>query len=141
MSTAIPSHLRRLVVKRADGRCEYCGLSQTGQEATFHIDHVVPLREGGQTLADNLALACVSCSLRKGARLMSVDPATGKTTPLFNPRRDSWSDHFRWEGHHLLGLTEVGRATVEALDLNRPVILALRAEQEALGRQPRPQSP
>ncbi|PSR17345.1 hypothetical protein C8255_13025 [filamentous cyanobacterium CCP3] len=64
--TKIPASLRELVVKRADNRCEYCGISQLGQVATFHIDHVIPAVAGGETTAENLALACVSCSLRKG---------------------------------------------------------------------------
>jgi len=62
----LPAELRRLVIQRAAGRCEYCGLSQEGQEATFHIDHVIPVAVGGQTVAENLALACVSCSLVVG---------------------------------------------------------------------------
>ena len=70
----IPANLRRQVIKRAANCCEYCGLAQTGQQATFHIDHVVPVVAGGQSTSENLALACVSCSLRKGARLVTVDP-------------------------------------------------------------------
>src|SRR6201999_1385800 len=61
----ISATLHAEVVLRAGNRCEYCGLSQLGQEAAFHIDHVVPRAEGGPTVASNLALACVSCSLRK----------------------------------------------------------------------------
>jgi len=38
----IPALLCRLVVARAGDRCEYCGLSQQGQEARFHVDHVIP---------------------------------------------------------------------------------------------------
>jgi len=41
MSRVSPE-LRAAIVQRARNRCEYCGLSQLGQEATFHIDHVVP---------------------------------------------------------------------------------------------------
>ena len=74
----IPANLRRQVITRAANCCEYCGLAQTGQEATFHIDHVVPVVAGGQSTSENLALACVSCSLRKGARLVTVDPHTGE---------------------------------------------------------------
>ena len=48
---AIPANLRRQVVKRATNCCEYCGLAQTGQEATFHVDHVVPVVAGGQSTA------------------------------------------------------------------------------------------
>jgi hypothetical protein len=64
---AIPAALRRLVVQRVENRCEYCKLSQAGQTATFHIDHVTPVAAGGPTTADNLALACVACSLHKAA--------------------------------------------------------------------------
>jgi len=54
--SAIPAFLRRLVLRRAAGRCEYCRLSQAGQEATFHIDHIIPLADNGATTADNLDL-------------------------------------------------------------------------------------
>src|SRR5271166_4699354 len=64
----IPANLRRQVIERAANCCEYCGLAQTGQEATFHVDHIVPVVAGGQSTLENLALACVSCSLRKSAR-------------------------------------------------------------------------
>ena len=138
---SIPAELRRLVIPRAEGRCEYCRLSQEGQEATFHIDHIVPVVAGGLTEADNLALACVSCSLRKAARLTVPDPQSGKQVPLFNPRRDHWQDHFRWEGVHLRGRTPTGRATVAALDMNRVLILAIRREEAALGRHPAEEPP
>src|ERR1700757_5097656 len=87
---AIPANLRRQVIKRAANCCEYCGLAQTGQEATFHVDHVVPVVAGGQSTLENLALACVSCSLRKSARLVWVDSHTGEEAVLFDPRRDLW---------------------------------------------------
>ncbi len=104
----------------------------------FHVDHAVPAKAGGQTVAENLALACVSCSLRKAARETAVDPESGGNVTLFNPRRDAWQDHFAWEGVRLLGLTAVGRATVEALNMNRPLILAIRGEEAALSRHPSP---
>ncbi|MFY9570770.1 MAG: HNH endonuclease signature motif containing protein, partial [Blastocatellia bacterium] len=79
-------------------------ISQAGQEATFHIDHVIPYASGGLTVDNNLALACVSCSLRKGARRTAVDPRTGTEVRIFNPRRDDWSEFFSWEGLRLSGL-------------------------------------
>ncbi len=68
----IPDRLRQLVIERANNRCEYCGLAQVGQAATFHVDHVIPIAAGGETVEENLALACVSCSLRKGAKRQVV---------------------------------------------------------------------
>lgn len=64
---AILQTLRDRVILRAGNRCECCGLSQVGQEATFHVDHIVPVADHGTTEEGNLALACVSCSLKKGA--------------------------------------------------------------------------
>ena len=128
--------LRQLVVRRSNNRCEYCQLAQTGQEATFHIDHVTPVTAGGLTDAGNLALSWVSCSLRKGSRQRAVDPHTGQQVSLFNPRQDIWSEHFEWRRVRLIGLTPTGRATIEALCLNRPLILEIRKEEDALGRFP-----
>jgi len=135
MSDVSPG-LREEVTLRAGNRCEYCGLSQVGQEATFHIDHVVPRTAGGETTSDNLALACVSCSLRKWARQTGIDPDTGAEVPLFNPRTESWTDHFRWDGERVSPLTPTGRGTVDTLAMNRPLIIAIRAEESARGRHP-----
>jgi hypothetical protein len=128
--------LRRAVIRRAAERCEYCGLAQEGQEAAFHIDHIVPLNDNGETTLSNLALACVSCSLRKGAATHESDPLTGNATPLFHPRKDLWSDHFRWNDVEVVALTAKGRATIERLKLNRPLIIALRQEEKLRGRHP-----
>ncbi len=46
--------------------------------------------------------------------------------------------HFQWEGVMVVGLTEVGRVTIEALDMNRPLILAIREEEAILGRHLKP---
>jgi hypothetical protein len=134
--TDVSRHLHAEVVRRANRRCEYCGLSQLGQEATFHIDHVTPRVAGGRTTSENLALACVSCSLRKGAKLTAGDPGTGAETPLFNPRLQAWAEHFRWEGELVVPLTAAGRATVAALAMNRPLIVAIRREETIRGRHP-----
>ena len=134
----VPAALHDDVVLRAGDRCEYCGLSQAGQEATFHIDHVVPRAAGGPTAAANLALACVSCSLRKGARQAAPDPETGEDAPLFSPRAQAWTDHFRWAGAAVTPLTPTGRATAAALAMNRPLAVAIRLEEAERGRHPPP---
>ena len=137
MSRYIPRRLARDVRLRACGVCEYCLLSQDSQEATFHVDHIEPRSRGGDTSFDNLALACVSCSLRKAARHRARDPRNRKLAALYNPRSDDWGDHFaltkRWR---LRGRTPVGRATIEALGMNRAAIIAIRSELVRLGRYP-----
>jgi hypothetical protein len=137
MSAHIPRRFIREVRERAGNCCEYCRLPQDSQEATFHVDHVLPRSHGGPTVLQNLALACVACSLRKAARRYARDPRTGKQVPLFDPRRERWSDHFaftkRWK---VRGRSPVGRATVEALGINRPAIVAIRTELALLERFP-----
>lgn len=52
------------------GACSYCaGPINTG----YHIDHVVPLSRGGGNGRDNIALACPSCNLSKGSKLLVVE--------------------------------------------------------------------
>ncbi len=133
----IPISMQRRVRDRAGDRCEYCLLVQDRQEATFHVDHVVPRSAGGATEMGNLALACVSCSLRKGARLRVIDPQSGEATRVFHPRESLWRDHFLLTAAmQIVGRTAEGRATVEALKLNRPVAVAIRAEEHVRGRYP-----
>ncbi|MFT3880835.1 MAG: HNH endonuclease signature motif containing protein [Gemmatales bacterium] len=130
--------LKEQVIKRAGNRCEYCLLSQVAQEATFHVDHVIPRVLGGPTSLDNLALACVSCSLRKWAKETAIDPNTGQAVPLYNPRAHRWGDHFRWSADIVIPLTNTGRATVSSLAMNRSIMLSIRHEEATRGRHPPP---
>ena len=132
----IPLRLRDEVVRRAGERCEYCHLSQRGQEATFHIDHVVPRVAGGANAVENLALACVSCSLRKSSTQFAADPESEEEVPLFHTRVHIWAEHFAWAGELVVAQTAIGRATVSALAMNRPLIVAIRQEEAELGRHP-----
>ena len=136
--SVIPASLRVYVTLRAGYRCEYCGLAQAGQEAAFHMDHIIPRTAGGETSDQNLALACVSCSLRKSSRQVAVDPDSGTEVSLFNPRVQEWGEHFRWDGEKVVGLTPYGRATVTTLAMNRPLIVAIRQEEAIRGRHPQP---
>lgn len=133
---AVSLALRQQVIARAGNRCEYCGLSQDSQEAAFHVDHVVPRSANGPTTMENLALACVSCSLRKGARQFGPDPQTGQPASLLNPRQQSWRDHFEWIRGYVVGRSPTARATILALVMNRPLAVAIREEEEFRGRQP-----
>jgi hypothetical protein len=134
--SSLPARLRRQVVHRARGRCEYCGLAQERQDLTFHLDHIIPRSVGGELSIDNLALACASCSVRKQARRSAKDQETGRVVRLFHPRQQRWADHFQWDGVLIHGLTPSGRQTVSTLHMNRELIRAIRAEETARGRHP-----
>src|SRR5260370_40175444 len=122
--------LAAMVVARAGSRCEYCRMLQALQGGKFHIEHIVPSSRGGPTELTNLALACPSCNLRKSDRLECTDPKSGKTGPLFHPRRHLWRNHFQWRRYKVIGRTGIGRATVAFLDLNQPRRIAIRKAEE-----------
>ena len=93
-------------------------MHQSLQGATFHVEHVVPQSEGGADSLDNLCLACPSCNLHKSNRTTTLDPASGQIVPLFRPGSMHWGEHFEWTGFLVVGRTAIGRATIEALELN-----------------------
>ena len=117
---AVTATARQIVRERAAFRCEYCHADERWQFIRFTLDHVIPQSAAGNDDADNLALACRNCNERRGNRTEAVDPQTQAIVPLFNPRFDQWDEHFTWssDGIRLIGITAVGRATIERLDIN-----------------------
>ena len=120
--------LRDKVVQRAGGRCEYCKSLRSNAIHAFHIDHIIPSGSGGSSDSDNLALSCGGCNSAKGNRMSGTDPVSGIDTPLFHPRKQLWQDHFHWSGDLLevVGISPIGRATVEQLRLNREGLVNMR---------------
>lgn len=123
---------RAAVRERAGQCCEYCQRRQINSPLIpLQIEHIIPRKHGGSDDLDNLALACAECNLHKGSNLTGIDPETNQIEPLYHPRREPWSAHFRWDGVCIVGLTPTGRTTVRVLDLNsserRRVRLASRA--------------
>jgi hypothetical protein len=104
----------------------------------FEMEHIVPLVHGGTNELNNIAFSCGGCNQFKGAKIESVDPLTQQTVRLFHPRRDAWQTHFQWiSGFSLVeGITPIGRATVECLQLNRNGCVNLRIALVAFGVHP-----
>ncbi len=95
--SSIPAALRQLTSDRAEGKCEYCLIHQDFSIYSHEIDHIIAVKHGGQTIAENLALSCLPCNRHKGSDLATFDPVSGEIVPLFNPRTQVWSEHFRLE--------------------------------------------
>lgn len=125
--------LAELVWGRAQHRCEYCRMPQSCDELPFEVDHIVAEQHGGKTVSGNLALACFPDNHHKGPNLGGIDPKTGNRVWLFNPRRQNWARHFRWNGPILVGRTAVGRATVAVLQINLAHRIRHRAQLIAEG--------
>lgn len=124
----VPAWLRERVALQARGRCGYCLTAELVTGAPLAVDHLVPEALGEPTEEGNLWLGCNQCNLHRGDRVAARDPLTEAWAPLFNPRRQVWAEHFRWTpaGDEIVGLTPVGRATVQALQLNRPLLARAR---------------
>jgi hypothetical protein len=131
------------VRQRAKFLCEYCHASEQWQYVSFTVDHVIPLTKGGANSIDNLALACFHCNRQKSDKLKAFDEQSLSEVSLFNPRTDSWPEHFIWSTDTLLiiGFTPTGRATVVALAFNRARIINIRAADREIGRHPPPDDP
>jgi hypothetical protein len=101
----------------------------------MQVDHIDP--DGGDDL-DNLCLACWNCNNHKHQATRAVDPDTGTEVPLFDPRKQVWSDHFEWTGNATVvqGLTATGRATVLRLKMNRPSLIFARSRWVSGGYHP-----
>lgn len=110
--------LRTPVWERAGSRCEYCQLPQEYADAPHEVDHIIAEKHRGLTEPDNLALACFACNNHKGPNIAGIDPVSGEIVRLFHPRQDRWNEHFTWTGPQLIGLTPIGRATVQVLEIN-----------------------
>lgn len=128
MASYVPVALRQQVRADAGKRCGYCCSSETLTGMPLEIEHIIPEAAGGLTVRENLWLACHRCNEYKGDRTQVDDPFTGERVALFNPRTQRWGEHFTWtlDGTQVVGLTSVGRATVEALQLNNQYVVAAR---------------
>jgi hypothetical protein len=129
------SDLASEVRRRAAGRCEYCHIPEAAFRRPFHIEHIIAKQHGGSTPLDNLALACWVCNLKKGPNLTGIDPESGEISPLFDPRKDRWEEHFTLIvgrnarlGVEIRGRTALGRTTVRVLDMNSETRKRIRHE-------------
>ena len=126
--------VRQLVWQRAGDRCEYCRLPQAAAPAfTFHVEHIRARQHGGGDEPSNLALACPDCNRHKGPNLGAIDPETRAVVSLFHPREHLWNEHFAMVGARIEGITAVGRATAELLDMNNDERVEMRAELQDCG--------
>jgi hypothetical protein len=125
--TYISNELRRQIIARAAGCCEYCLLPASVAFLLPHeVDHVIAEKHNGATELENLAYTCWRCNRHKGTDLGSFDPLTGQFSFLFNPRKQVWAEHFALDEERLVGLAAEGRTTVKLLQLNSRERLAER---------------
>ena len=138
--TYITVELRRFVIARAEGLCEYCLIHEADTFIGCQIDHVLSEKHGGKTEAGNLAYSCAACNLRKGSDIGSIILGKQRLARFFNPRRDKWSKHFalRDNSAFILPLTVRGEVTARILAFNEPSRLEERKALRIEGSYPTP---
>jgi hypothetical protein len=134
----ITTLLRKTIVERAKGCCEYCQSQAKFATQTFSVEHIKPQSKGGKTTADNLALACQGCNNHKYNKTEIYDKSMDNIISLYHPRQQNWHEHFCWNDDFtlIIGLTATGRVTIEALQLNRPGLINLRRVLYAMNEHP-----
>jgi len=101
------------LLAQAAYRCEYCRKLLTDQ--TYQLDHIWPESRNGLSLLRNFAVSCQRCNNNKAAHVEWIDPLSGSTHPLFNPRSMKWEAHFRKTHTEVVGVSPTGRATAALL--------------------------
>jgi hypothetical protein len=135
---AISAQDRKTVAERAAYCCEHCRSQLKFSADSFSVEHILPRSRSGSDELSNLALSCQRCNNAKFTATEAIDPATGAAANLFNPRQHVWSEQFAWSHDFVLihGLTPIGRATVDKLQLNRPGVVNLRGILRDAGEHP-----
>ncbi len=118
MSSHVSESLRSELAARADYLCEYCLIHETDTFFGCEVDHVISVKHGGTSEANNLAYACMFCNRRKGSDTGSIDWETGEFVRFFNPRSDRWADHFGLNGASIESQTAIGAVTARILGFN-----------------------
>lgn len=80
-------------------------------------------------------MSCQGCNNHKYNKTEGVDPVSHQAVQLFHPCRDDWAVHFAWSDDctRVIGLTQIGRATIVTLKLNRAEVVNFRRVLVALG--------
>ncbi len=130
----ISNKLRELVAVRAKFCCEYCLIPEKFLATTFHIDHIVSQKHGGLTEIDNLAFSCPHCNQNKGSDIGTIlKDDKFKIIRLYNPRIDTWDEHFLFDYGKIEGITKIGTSTVKILEINQIERIILRKTLAEIG--------
>ncbi len=123
---SIDRQIRELVRQRAGFACEFCGITETDAGGELTIDHYHPSAKGGSDGPSNLVYCCSRCNLYK----LDYYPSGPNDLSLWNPRLESFSDHFiELDNGMLHALTLVGEFTLIQVRLNRPPLVKYRQQK------------
>lgn len=108
--------------------CAYCTMAEFEAHAIrFTIDHYEPqhAREDLINEYSNLMWSCDTCNTRKGERY-PPEEARAEGFRFFRPDVDIRDEHFERSDLLLKSKSNVGSFTIDAVDLNRQMLIRLR---------------
>ncbi len=123
---AISVAMRFHIMRRDNYTCQYCGAK--APDTALHVDHVVPVVEGGTNDPANLLAACVRCNIGKGTMAAKSDdarPLTAREATL--ARRAEW-----WQASEHRSLWALS-AAVGDCPISRSLLMMLAAESDPYG--------
>lgn len=106
--------LRFEVLKRDSFSCQYCGAR--APDVLLHVDHIVPVVDGGKSDLMNLITSCQSCNGGKGARHLDDGSVVSKRhaqAAEMQARREQIEMMARWQ-HEMVDVEEQQTAAVLA---------------------------
>jgi 5-methylcytosine-specific restriction endonuclease McrA len=77
------------IYARDANTCQYC--ARQLPRIDLNLDHVIPRARGGRTTWENVVCCCITCNLKKGAKL----PYEAGMKLLRQPVRPKWTPSFR----------------------------------------------
>ncbi|MDR6562984.1 MULTISPECIES: HNH endonuclease signature motif containing protein [unclassified Arcicella] len=131
MRKTISTHIKNQVALRANFHCEYCLQPEQVSFFSFHIDHIISIKHGGNSYLNNLAYCCPDCNHAKGSDIASIIKHD-ILVRFFNPRKDSWKDNFDIIDGAIIGKTEIGKVTERIFKFNELERLIFRKQLIAL---------
>jgi 5-methylcytosine-specific restriction endonuclease McrA len=91
---------RRMLFRRDDNTCQYCGSVESTEELT--IDHINPRSKGGTTTWENCVACCIQCNTKKANKTLvesgfklknkPVKPSIENAVPGITRRCESWKN-------------------------------------------------
>ncbi|MCA4898053.1 MAG: HNH endonuclease [Bacteroidota bacterium] len=132
MRIAISEKIRKEVADRANHKCEYCQIHMDDMFLSFELDHILPIKHGGSSEIENLALACPHCNQHKGSDFATI--VNAEVVRLFNPRIDNWQENFRVVNGAILSKSKIGEASIKIFRFNEPDRVILRQLLTSIGR-------
>ena len=109
---AIPKKIRFEVFKRDKFTCQYCG--KIAPDVILNVDHIHPVKDGGDNDIINLITSCADCNSGKGARKLSdaeVMAKKRKQLDELQDRREQLEMMYQWQ----VGLLDLDNENVNKL--------------------------